>query len=198
MRVIAGALKGRRLGRPRWEGLRPTSDKLRETLFNVLGPDLDGARVLDGYAGTGAIGIEALSRGAGHVTFVDSDRRATDLIARNLALCRVRGSYSIIRSSLARAAARLGGQTFDLVVLDPPYATADLEDVVRRAEPLLALGGRLVLEHPRRRAAPARVGHLLRIRQVVSGDSVLSFYAPIAREPRDAGAIPAAARRPSP
>ena len=82
MRIIAGSLKGRRLKVPDWDGVRPTSDKLRETLFNVLGPGVQGARVLDGYAGTGAVGIEALSRGAAHVTFVDADRRATGLVER--------------------------------------------------------------------------------------------------------------------
>src|SRR3979490_2975864 len=85
MRIIAGTLKGRRLGPPTWEGLRPTSDKLRETLFNVLAPRISGARVLDGYAGTGAVGLEALSRGASHVTFVERDRRAQQLITRNIA-----------------------------------------------------------------------------------------------------------------
>src|SRR4051794_13708862 len=75
MRVIAGTLKGRKLKPPSWDGLRPTSDRLRETLFNVLAPRIGGARVLDGYAGTGALGIEALSRGASHVTFVESSRK---------------------------------------------------------------------------------------------------------------------------
>src|SRR5919199_5554846 len=103
MRVIAGSLKGRRLKTPTWDGLRPTSDKLRETLFNILAPRIDGARVLDGFAGTGALGIEALSRGASHVTFVDSDRRAQQLIAENLAHCGVANGYVIIRASVARA-----------------------------------------------------------------------------------------------
>jgi len=76
MRVIAGRFKGRRLKAPSWDGLRPTSDKLRETLFNVLAPRIDGARVLDGFAGTGAVGIEALSRGAARATFIESDRAA--------------------------------------------------------------------------------------------------------------------------
>ena len=79
MRVIAGAFKGRRLKTPKWEGVRPTSDKLRETLFNILAPRIVGARVLDGYAGTGALGLEALSRGASHVTFVEKDRRSAAL-----------------------------------------------------------------------------------------------------------------------
>src|SRR4249919_1942542 len=103
MRVIAGTLKGRRLKPPTWEGLRPTSDKLRETVFNILAPRISGARFLDGYAGTGAVGIEALSRGAAAVTFVESDRRAQALIAENLAHCGVENGYAIIRASVARA-----------------------------------------------------------------------------------------------
>ena len=103
MRVIAGSLKGRRLKAPTWDGLRPTSDKLRETLFNILAPRIAGARVLDGYAGTGALGIEAISRGAAMVTFVESDRRAQALIAENLAHCGVESGYAIIRATVARA-----------------------------------------------------------------------------------------------
>src|ERR1051325_7109635 len=95
MRVIAGEFKGRRLETPTWDGLRPTSDKLRETLFNILASRIVGARVLDGFAGTGAIGIEALSRGASHVTFVEKDRRALALIARNLAICEEPQRYTI-------------------------------------------------------------------------------------------------------
>src|ERR671935_2403849 len=98
MRIIAGRFKGRRLKAPSWEGLRPTSDKLRETLFNILAPRIEGARVLDGYAGTGAIGIEALSRGAAHVTFVEHDRRAQMLIAENLAHCGVADGYVMMRA----------------------------------------------------------------------------------------------------
>src|SRR5204862_1001080 len=101
MRVIAGTLKGRSLKAPTWDGLRPTSDKLRETLFNILAPRLAGARVLDGYAGTGALGIEAISRGAAMVTFVESDRRAERLVVENLAHCGVTNGYVIIRASVA-------------------------------------------------------------------------------------------------
>src|SRR5665213_886701 len=123
MRVIAGSLKGRRLKTPTWDGLRPTSDKLRETLFNILAPRIGGARVLDGYAGTGAVGLEALSRGAAHVTFVEQDRRAQTLIAENLAHCGVADGYAIIRASTTRALDDLqaSGAAFDLILLDPPY-----------------------------------------------------------------------------
>ena len=79
LRIIAGALKGRRIDTPRWAGLRPTSDRLRETLFNILGPRIPGARVLDGFSGTGAVGLEAISRGAADVMFVDHDPRAIAL-----------------------------------------------------------------------------------------------------------------------
>src|SRR5215203_3668754 len=114
MRVIAGELKGRRLKTPKWEGLRPTSDKLRETLFNVVAQRVPGARVLDLYAGTGAIGIEAISRGAAHVTFVDTDPRARTLIGENLRLCGVTDRYVIIRAPQS-----LPAGSIDLAVLDP-------------------------------------------------------------------------------
>jgi 16S rRNA (guanine(966)-N(2))-methyltransferase RsmD len=175
MRVIAGSLKGRRLKPPTWDGLRPTSDKLRETLFNILAPTVDGARVLDGYAGTGAIGIEAISRGASHVTFVERDRRAQTLIAANLAACGVGGGYVIIRAGIERAAADLPPASFDLVLLDPPY-DADAADALALVARLLAANGTLVLEHARRSPTPVAVGELTRTREVVSGDSALALY----------------------
>src|SRR5438874_206618 len=125
MRVIAGTYKGRRLIPPSWTGLRPTSDKLRETLFNILATRIAGARLLDGYAGTGALGIEALSRGAIGVTFVERDPRAVKLIEQNLARCGIAEGYVIIRASVEQALETLGGRPasdrFDIVLLDPPY-----------------------------------------------------------------------------
>src|SRR5919201_6180269 len=116
MRVIAGRFKGRLLKAPSWEGLRPTSDKLRETLFNILAPRIVGARVLDGYAGTGAVGIEAISRGASHVTFVERDPRAQALVARNLARCGIANGYAIIRDTVVHALDTLRGEPpFDIV-----------------------------------------------------------------------------------
>jgi 16S rRNA (guanine(966)-N(2))-methyltransferase RsmD len=172
MRVIAGALKGRRLQTPKWTGLRPTSDKLRETLFNILGASVEGARVLDGYAGTGAVGIEALSRGAREVTFVERDRRAAALIEANLARCGVSKGYVIIRAEFARDAAPRG---FDLIVLDPPYDEAP-SAALETAGALVAPTGLVVLEHARRQPPPEHAGPLERRRTVLSGDSALSFY----------------------
>src|SRR4029078_5846113 len=110
MRIVAGEFRGRQLKSPTGDGLRPTSDRLRETLFNILGPSVRGARLLDGYAGTGAIGIEALSRGAAHVTFVERDPRAVKLIEANLALvgAAAGGKPVIIRAGWADAITRLG------------------------------------------------------------------------------------------
>ena len=128
MRIIAGELKGRRIDAPKWDGLRPTSDKLRETLFNVLAPRIVEARVLDAYAGTGAVGIEALSRGAAHVTFVEKDARAVRLIEGNLQRCGVEDRYAIIRAGLADTVKRLGAERFDIIFLDPPYGADTLAD----------------------------------------------------------------------
>jgi 16S rRNA (guanine(966)-N(2))-methyltransferase RsmD len=176
LRVIAGSLKGRRLNTPKWAGLRPTSDKLRETLFNIVSPRVPDARVLDAYAGTGAIGIEALSRGAAHVTFADRDPRALKLIGENLKLCGVSHRYVIIRARLGRTPLSVAAESFDLAVLDPPYDEPDLAAAVVAAEPFITTGGLLVLEHARRRPAPERAGSLMRVRDVTSGDSALAFY----------------------
>jgi 16S rRNA (guanine966-N2)-methyltransferase len=174
MRVIAGRLKGRRLKTPTWEGLRPTSDRLRETLFNILAPRIQGARVLDGYAGTGAIGIEALSRGAAHATFVEQDRRARGLIEENLAGCGVERDYTIRGGDVVSTLPMLGAGAFDVILLDPPYdnPTARLLDAAARA---LAPGGLIVLERATRRD-PEIPPALERVRDVKSGDSTLTFF----------------------
>jgi len=171
MRIVAGEFRGRRLKSPTWDGLRPTSDRLRETLFNILGDAIRGARVLDGYAGTGAIGIEALSRGAARVTFVEHDRRAIALIESNLApLARRRDA--IIRTGFGG----LGLASFDVIVLDPPYAPEAAAEALDQAAGLLAPGGRLVVEHAARHAPPAERGTLRLQRTVKAGDSALAFY----------------------
>jgi 16S rRNA (guanine(966)-N(2))-methyltransferase RsmD len=176
MRIVAGTLKGRRLQSPEWEGLRPTSDKLRETLFNVLAPRVQGARVLDGYAGTGAVGIEALSRGAAHVTFVDRDPRAAALIEANLSHCGVTDRYAIIRARFAGTERPPGTGSFEVIFLDPPYGAGELSAALDAAEPLVGDGTLLVVEHARRDMAPESTGTLTRTRLLASGDSALAFY----------------------
>ena len=175
-------LKGRRLKAPTWEGLRPTSDTLRETLFNVLAPRVGAARVLDGFAGTGGLGIEALSRGAAHVTFLERDGRAQALIAENLALCGIAEGYAIIRASLDRGVDMLrSGQdsrrstsscSIRHTTRPPPQCWRHWPAPTACSQP----DGLVVLEHSRRQPAPDRAGRLVLTRRLVSGDSALAFY----------------------
>ena len=174
MRVIAGRYKGRRLKTPDWPGLRPTSDKLRETLFNILAPRVEGARVLDGYAGTGAIGIEALSRGAAHVTFIESHRRAAALIEENLRACGVEQGYTIQCADVV-AALDAPASAFDLILLDPPYDTENVSAALDAAARHLAGDGLIVLERATRRE-PEESEAVIRVRDVKSGDSTLTFF----------------------
>lgn len=176
MRIIAGTNKGRALKAPKWDGLRPTSDKLRETLFNIIAGRLDGARVLDVFAGTGAIALEALSRGAAAATCIEHDRRAALLIEENRERCGEAERCVIIRDAVERALSKaVTGGPFDIVVLDPPYDYAALGHAVRDAAAQRAPGGLLVLEHSSRVAPPAPAG-LAVTRTVKSGDSALTFY----------------------
>ncbi|MCX6550744.1 MAG: 16S rRNA (guanine(966)-N(2))-methyltransferase RsmD [Acidobacteria bacterium] len=177
MRVIAGRYKGRRLKAPTWPGLRPTSDRLKESLFAILAQVVDGARVLDGFAGSGALGIEALSRGAAEVVFVDSDPRAAALVGENLRHCGIADGYAMIRGEFVGVLDRLPvHRRFDLALLDPPYDQADLDGALRAASSRMAGGGILVLEHGARRAVPERAGALTLERRVTAGDSGLAFY----------------------
>jgi 16S rRNA (guanine(966)-N(2))-methyltransferase RsmD len=176
MRIIAGTNKGRTLKTPKWEGLRPTSDKLRETLFNILQTRIDGARVLDVFSGTGAVALEALSRGAVSATCIDSDRRAAGLIAENAALCRESERCVIIRDVAPRALQRpIPGGPFDIVVLDPPYDYPNLAEAVRDAAGQRAADGIVILEHASRVTPPQPDGLTL-TRTVKAGDSALTFY----------------------
>ncbi|HTV01212.1 MAG TPA: 16S rRNA (guanine(966)-N(2))-methyltransferase RsmD [Luteitalea sp.] len=181
MRVIAGTYRGRRLDAPTWEGLRPTSDRLRETLFNILATRVPDARVADICAGTGAVGIEALSRGANWVTFVEQDRRAIALIEANLRRCQVGEGYTVDRRDALSPTPYRGGP-FDIVFLDPPYAQRALDPWLHAAAASVTADGLVVLEHATRVSAPAEVGTLRRTRVLVQGDSSVTFYAVTAGE----------------
>lgn len=154
MRIVAGLYRGRRIVAPRGEATRPTSDRVRESLFAILGP-LDGLRVLDLFAGSGALGLEALSRGAVHVTFVDDASAAIRAIRANLDALGVPAERVAVQRRDARAvvrAARSARHEYDLVLLDPPYRLAS--ELGRELSPalaeLVAAGGRIVCESDRR------------------------------------------------
>jgi 16S rRNA (guanine(966)-N(2))-methyltransferase RsmD len=163
--------------------IRPTSDRLRETLFNVLAPRIEGARFLDLCAGSGAVGIEAISRGASFVTFVDRSRKMCGLVEANLDLCGVpEESTAVVLSEVAdylRRAETWGGDPYDIAFLDPPYAIdyAPLLDLFGTRTPaLLTAGGILIVEHHHKTNLKDAVGNIRRWRILKQGDSALSFY----------------------
>ena len=178
MRVIAGAFKGRNLKSPPSMQVRPTSDRLRETLFNVIAGRVADSRFLDLCAGSGAVGIEALSRGASHATFVDRSRRSCQLIESNLELCRVPEEQRDIYCSEASEFVRQwDGDKWDLVFFDPPYKTDYLRILALLGSgKILTEGGLLVAEHHHKTELPDTAGNLTRTRILKQGDSSLSFY----------------------
>ena len=177
MRIIAGAFKGRNLKSPPSMNVRPTSDRLRETLFNVIAPRIQDSRFLDLCAGSGAVGIEALSRGASHVTFVDRSRRSCKLIESNLELCRVSEEQQTIYCSEAGEFLRqTTSAPWDIIFFDPPYKD-DYLKTLNLIGSHVADGGLLIVEHHHKNALPETIGKLSRTRILKQGDSSLSFYA---------------------
>jgi 16S rRNA (guanine966-N2)-methyltransferase len=164
MRIVAGAARGRRLVVPPGDLVRPTADRVREALFSSLAPLLPGASVLDGFAGSGALGLEARSRGAARVTLVERDPRALEAIRRNVAAVGL-DAVEVLAADVVRRAtdATLPGAPFDLVLLDPPYAldTSVIERLLADLVPLLADGATVVVERAADAPAPAWPSPLL-------------------------------------
>jgi 16S rRNA (guanine966-N2)-methyltransferase len=184
MRVIAGRFRSRMLTAPRGMKTRPTSDRLRETLFNVLAPRIEGARFVDLYAGSGAVGIEAISRGAEFVWLAENASAAVKAIRENLAALKLGDGFAIE----ARGASVLldelvkRGEKVDLVFLDPPYETAaeyvrTLEFLGGRGGAVLAEDARVIAEHRSKEELGASYGQLERLRVLKQGDAALSIYA---------------------
>lgn len=180
LRVIAGELRGRRLMVPSGSLVRPTADKVREALFDILGPRVVGSAFLDGYSGTGAVGIEALSRGAAQVVFIENQRSMVDLIARNLGMTGEKRSRArVIASDVGGAISLLEaeGLLFDIVYLDPPYAGGELDRAFRlfARSRLLRSGATLVVEHESRRS-PSMPESLVLMRTVTYGRAALTLF----------------------
>jgi 16S rRNA (guanine966-N2)-methyltransferase len=185
-RVIAGTAKGTRLLAP-GEGTRPISDRVKQTLFAILEPDLPGARVLDLFAGSGAGGIEALSRGAAHADFVEHDAGAARVIGQNLVRAHADENARIHRQEAAVFLRTIatepppGHQPYDVVIVDPPYADTTamkttLEALVAHADVLLAPGAWVVAKHFWRTPPPQIVGLLASVRGKRFGETALTFY----------------------
>jgi len=184
MRVIAGTYRSRILAAPSGMATRPTSDRLRETLFNVLAPRIEGARFLDLYAGSGAVGIEALSRGAERVVFVERAAPALKVMRANLDSLGITNrfrAYSDPAGSFLRGP-RSGAVEFDIVFLDPPYdAASEYASILGllggTSSAFLAAGSVVIAEHRKKEKLEVRYGELERTRLLEQGDAALSFYA---------------------
>jgi 16S rRNA (guanine(966)-N(2))-methyltransferase RsmD len=179
MRIIAGAFKGRRLA-PVKGRIRPTAAKVREAVFSILGPAVVGLRVLDLFAGTGALGIEALSRGAATAVFVEDHPESLKVLRRNLEDLGLADRNTVwplpVTAALKQLAGR--GESFGLAFLDPPYGGGDaVAALTALAElPLLAPGARVVVEHSRRESLPEACGGLTRLTVRRYGDTQVAFY----------------------
>jgi 16S rRNA (guanine966-N2)-methyltransferase len=194
MRVIAGTYRSRRLNTLRGLAMRPTSDRTRETLFNILSAEVRDSLFVDLFAGSGAVGIEALSRGARHAIFVERYPAAVSLLRANLESLGIAaavpgaksfaGMAEIIATDALEALDQLAarGAKAEIVFADPPYADSAAYSALLEwlgDSELIAAGGRVIFEHSRRLVLPAVAGMLERIRLVEQGDTVLSFYAPV-------------------
>ena len=183
MRVIAGKYRGRNLKSPPSLEVRPTSDRLRETLFNVIAPRIDAVRFLDLCAGSGAVGIEALSRGAARVTFVDRSRKMCALVEANLDLCQIpKHETAVVQAEASDFLSRsitTASEPWDIVFFDPPYANDYLKvlnAVGSHANNLLTESAILIVEHHHKKELPDVIDRLHRTRVLKQGDSALSFY----------------------
>lgn len=180
MRIIAGIYKGRRLKTLEGLHVRPTSDRLRERLFNILAPRIEGARFADVCAGTGAVGIEALSRGAAHVTFIEASRKAAALISDNLRHCGITEDFQFIARDVLQAMKYLAQEArqFDIFYFDPPYDSdlysPVLWQIVRQN--LLAEDGLVIVEHHRLAPLLSNYDQLRPYRQLTQSDTSLTFY----------------------
>jgi 16S rRNA (guanine966-N2)-methyltransferase len=185
MRVIAGTYRSRQLSAPRGMQTRPTSDRLRETLFNILAPRLDGCRFVDLYAGTGAVGIEALSRGASHVWFAENAEPALASLRQNLSALKIAQGFTLEDRGVGAMLQRLSKlpKPIDLVYVDPPYEAEDEYSGTLiffgsvRGREILAPHALVIAEHSSKAKLAMRYGGLEHTRLLKQGDAALSFFA---------------------
>lgn len=173
VRLIAGAYGGRFLTAPDTTRTHPMGERIRGALFNIIGP-LEGIDILDAFAGTGAIGLEALSRGASHALFIESDRAAQTAIASNISLLGVEDRAILAKSSVGNWTDTASDHTFDIVCADPPYGEMQLASVAKLVK-YLKPNGLMILSHPGRESAPT-VNGVVVVDKRSYGDAALAFY----------------------
>lgn len=187
MRVIAGEHKGRRLKAVPGTGTRPTTDKVKESMFNIIGPYFDGGTALDLFAGTGGLGIESISRGIEQAVFIDQDHKALSVIRENINTLGLKARAEIFKQDARRALDMLAerGKTFDLVFLDPPYRLTGLyEELITKLQTLDLLNDRaiLVAEHAADLTLPEMIGQATCWRTATYGEIAIDFYELASRE----------------
>lgn len=180
MRVISGKAKGRRLFTIPGEATRPTTDRVKEAVFSLLGPNLQDAKVLDLFAGSGALGIEAISRGAAAAVFVDNSSRAVKVIKKNVESCGFQEEATTYRLNAQQALNKMKaeGRVFDLIFLDPPYNISNYDEIIQKIQDngLLEKDARIVVEHDYKLSLPSEIGMLSLIKDNKYGDIRISIY----------------------
>lgn len=174
VRVIAGTFGGRKIETPEGKRTHPMAERVRNALFNSIGAEVEGARVLDAFAGSGAVGIEALSRGASHVTFVERDRVAQQVIAENIALLGIEEQAKLVKASVAAWASTYDGELFDLIFVDPPYHDPQFSTAMQISG-LLKPGALMVLSRPGRSESPTKPGVVV-VDNRSYGDAALTYF----------------------
>jgi 16S rRNA (guanine(966)-N(2))-methyltransferase RsmD len=177
MRIITGSAKGTKLKTPRGLAVRPTGDRVKESLFNILGSRVPDARVLDLFAGTGNLGLEALSRGANHTTFVEQSMVSISLIRENAVLTKLQDRITIVKANVLSAIGRLGGQ-FDLIFCDPPYNKNLVSQVLTSIDQaaILADGAILIIEHSQHEGVEIALNQLQLVRSERFGETCIGFW----------------------
>ena len=182
MRITGGQSKGRTLASPKGMDIRPTTDKVREAIFNIIGQDMSGLYVLDLFAGTGIFGIETLSRGAQHAVFVDNSQQALKLIRKNLVTCGFENSGTVLKRDLKKSATLshpVLQQRFDLLFLDPPYRKDMLIPLLEKISTadILSNGSRVLVELSKHEILPNSFGNLKAADCRLYGDTMINIYA---------------------
>ncbi len=180
IRITGGEFRGRKIKSPPGSSSRPTLDTVREALFNIIGNRLDGIRLLDLYAGVGLVGIEALSRGAKEVVFVEREISLVKVLRENLALLGIKERGKIFHGSALSLVLRLAKKSFDVIFLDPPYHSDDAEIILTKLGFSESKPGELVIvQHSHKERFRDSVGQLRQLRQERYGETMLSFYQPL-------------------
>lgn len=180
LRVISGKARGLKLNTPKSEDVRPTTDRVKESLFNIINPYIMDGDILDLFAGTGSLGIECLSRGANKCVFVDLNRSSIDIVKSNIKKARVEENSEVMNVDFKSAIERVKNNSykFDIIFMDPPYYKDMFQDALERIDKanILKEDGIIVVEHDTKQEFPENVGNLVKNRNKKYGNTTLTFY----------------------